>query len=798
MTGNPTDRPPRVLFVLAHMHNVRFFVSLAEFLEARGARASFVSTDYSIEREALKLGRRAPNVMHTRVPKGPPGKFIEGVSLEDVCRYVLAHPSLDVRYATLFAQADGIVRAYGQHFNRIRPDLVMSWNGTTPRIRAAMKLAEARDIPTLYFEQGNFPNTLICDPKGVNYEGLMRDFEVTLTFNRERIESFLEQLRSRPVSKKRRAAVSGSALADALLLFFVRRSPFHPTLYFDHDKTVDPPRFFRGTWRYVSRKLAAGNARPETPPPLPERFIFLPLQVHDDTQIIVHSPLIRMMEELVDETIEALPEGWDLVVKSHPSDEGRRGYAVISEMLEGPRYHFLRRGNTLELVKRSSCVVTVNSTVGLEALAMEKPVVVLGDAVYAGRRLTVDVRDLAEFPAKLAEALTFRPDPDQIKRFLDYYIFEYSWPGNFRKPDPDELTPLTDYVFTRAGGKPGSAPPCGASDGRSTPIDRGKPRPRTTARKAEPLVSVLMPAYNTARFIGRAIESVLTQTYTHWELVIVDDGSTDDTPEVVGRYTDERIRYIRTENRGPGAARNTAIDNAHGEFIALLDSDDVWFPHKLGIQMEALRGPVDVGLVYANVWRIDEEGHRLKPYRFSLGRLPIGSCLDRMLVRNGVFCTSTVVFRRDILDRTGGFNATLHAGQDWDLWRRMSMYVNFGYTARPLTAYRIRKSSISAQHEARRLFDSMIIERSFSDPEVRSRFSPCRLERLRREAAAVHLYNIGSLALRAGKLGRATASFFRSATARLYDFRQIAMFAVSLVARVPGVHRDRLLEAVRK
>ena len=443
---------PRILSVLANVPDVAFFVTLARLLEARGAKVSFLSTDYTVERRAWRLGRPAPNVMHAWVPPRRPEMPTEGVSLENICRYVLAHPALEVRYLTLFGQADRLVRAYAGHFDRVRPDLVMSWNGTVPKVRAAMKLAEARGLAALYFEQGNFPGTTICDPKGVNYEGSMRDFAVPAEFNRERVEKYLERFRTRSRAKRDRGGTFGRIL-DGVVNFFARRSPFHPALYFDHDKAVNAKRLARRLQQQL-RSTALGEilSREEFEPP--ERFVFLPLQVQDDTQVIVHSPLVRSMEELVDETVLALPGGVDLVVKSHPVDRGRRGYRVIEEMLEGPRYHFVHEADVFELARRASCVVTVNSTVGLEALALMKPVVVLGEAVYAGRGITVDVDDLEEYPAKLRGALDFRPDEDEVKRFLDYYIFEYSKPGDFRRPVATELAPLADYVMSRLGTRP--------------------------------------------------------------------------------------------------------------------------------------------------------------------------------------------------------------------------------------------------------------------------------------------------------------------------------------------------------
>lgn len=448
-----SERAPHVLMLLTHRYHIGYFIALGGAIERLGARVSYLSTDYSIERRARALGVLAPNVMHTRLGAGGPVKPSASVSLEDVTRYVIDNPTLDVNRPTLFAQADRLLRAYAAHFDRLRPDLVVGWSGTRPRARAAMKLAESRGIATLYFEQGSFPNTTVADPKGVNWEGSMRGFEVPRRYDRARIERWLEEFRARsgpahPAESDARKV--RAEVVDAVLNFFTRRSPFHPTLYFDHDRRAPQASLFRHGALWLRSKLRFRATAQEEMRALPERFVFLPLQVHDDMQVIVHSPRIRTMEELVDATIEALPEGWSLVVKSHPLDEARRNYDVLSEMLEGERFRFVHRANTLELIRRSGAVVTLNSTVGLEALAFFKPVVVLGDAVYAGRGFTVDVPDPEELPAKLPEALRFRPDEDEVKRFLDYLVFEYSKPGEFRNPSPADLETMAEYVVSQA------------------------------------------------------------------------------------------------------------------------------------------------------------------------------------------------------------------------------------------------------------------------------------------------------------------------------------------------------------
>lgn len=787
-----TAGQPTILFILIHGHNADFFVPLADVLEEKGARVAFLSTDYSIEQRAWKMGRRAPNVMHTRLRERPSKRPVEGVSLEDLCRYVLDHPSLDVYYLTLFAEADHILRAYAQHFDRIGPDLVVAWNGTTPRVRAAMKLAEARGIRTLYFEQGNFPDTVICDPKGVNWEGSMRGFEVPRDFHGERIEDFLRRFAARKRREKSSRAATAeirSRVADALVNFSARRSPFHPTLYFAHDTHVSLRRFLGRLWRYLDFKIRHRKTHRRETMALPERFVFLPLQVHDDTQVVVHSPLLRNMEQLVEETAVALPEGCHLVVKSHPADDGRRDYRLLEEMLHGHRFHFLHRADTLELVRRSACVVTINSTVGFEALALMKPVVVLGNAVYAGRGLTLDVEDIDEFPAKLAEALTFRPDPEEVKRFLDYYIFEYSKAVNFRNPDPADLGRLADSMLGRLGRVQASRPSA-ASRANETESD--------AATEKTPLVSIIMPAYNVAAFIAQAIESVLAQTYDNWELLITDDGSTDETAEVIARYDDPRVRCFRTENRGPSAARNTALQHARGDFIAFLDADDVWFPEKLAVQVDVLRRQGDVGLTYCGVRRIAEDGRRLPSHRLSLDRLPRDWCLDRILIRNDIRGPSIVMLRREVMEKTGLFPEKVIGTEEWHVWMRAALYGRFSYVSRVLAAYRVRSGALSARYDRMNAAEQTVVKGVFSHPEVRRRFTRAHLKRLWRRAQAARLYDAGWRALRSGEPDRAAANLLKSLRSSRYDIRQVILFVVSLVMRLPWVGRESLLNMVRK
>jgi glycosyltransferase involved in cell wall biosynthesis len=179
-----------------------------------------------------------------------------------------------------------------------------------------------------------------------------------------------------------------------------------------------------------------------------------------------------------------------------------------------------------------------------------------------------------------------------------------------------------------------------------------------------PLVSVIIPVYNGAATIGRALKSVFDQTFTDYEIVVCDDGSTDDTPAVLAGFGD-RIRVIRQANRGFPAARNAAVAASRGESLALIDHDDQWLPRKLEVQVAALQHDRGAVLVYSDVTVVNEAGEesRASPVGPDTAHAP---SMDEMLARMWPIMPSTVVMRREAFDRTGGFCESL--GQDLDFW----------------------------------------------------------------------------------------------------------------------------------
>ena len=206
-----------------------------------------------------------------------------------------------------------------------------------------------------------------------------------------------------------------------------------------------------------------------------------------------------------------------------------------------------------------------------------------------------------------------------------------------------------------------------------------------------PTVSVVMAAKNYAKFLPVAIESVIAQTFADWELVIVDDGSTDATPATVKPYlADRRVRYIRSDKLGQSRAKNLGIDLSHGEVIAFLDADDAWKPTKLERQLALLQD--DVGVIFCGRELIDESGTLLAKQPIAIP--PTGRVLDAMFVQNFV-CFSSAMVRRHVFERVGRFEPLWDLAIDFDLWLRVARHHSFAYVPEPLVLYRTGHGNLS-------------------------------------------------------------------------------------------------------
>jgi glycosyltransferase involved in cell wall biosynthesis len=225
---------------------------------------------------------------------------------------------------------------------------------------------------------------------------------------------------------------------------------------------------------------------------------------------------------------------------------------------------------------------------------------------------------------------------------------------------------------------------------------------------------VIIPAYNRAGLLKRAVESVLRQTFQDFEVIIVDDASTDNTQEIIKEYNDRRINCLRhSANKGGGAARNTGIMAAGGDFIAFLDSDDEWLPQKLEKQFLAFAGlPPAYGLVYTGFWRINGERRRYVPGETML---PISGSVYKSLLNRNFAGTSTALVKKKYLLKAGLFNESLPRFQDWELWLRLAGFCYFYYLEEALCRSHIVPGSISSDLAAKVEATELIFNRYYED-----------------------------------------------------------------------------------
>ena len=211
------------------------------------------------------------------------------------------------------------------------------------------------------------------------------------------------------------------------------------------------------------------------------------------------------------------------------------------------------------------------------------------------------------------------------------------------------------------------------------------------------LVSVVIATHNRPGLLAGAVRSVLEQTYRNLELIVVDDASSAETAEMMGRFRDARIRYLRhAEVRGGSAARNTGIANARGCFIAFLDDDDEWLPQKLACQMERFRENPQAGAVYTGFIWMEHQQRRIVDVQIPKKR---GYLFDDLMVGNVIGTPSTVVIRRKCFDGVGFFDEALLSSEDIDMWRRLSGSCYFDYVKTPLMRYGLHGyARVSADH----------------------------------------------------------------------------------------------------
>jgi len=286
-----------------------------------------------------------------------------------------------------------------------------------------------------------------------------------------------------------------------------------------------------------------------------------------------------------------------------------------------------------------------------------------------------------------------------------------------------------------------------------------------------PLVSVVLPTYNYARFLPESVGSVLSQTYTHYEVIVVDDGSTDNTKDVLNPFM-QKIRYIKLEqNKGLPVARNTGIQSARGKYVAFIDADDLWLPEKLQTDIEYFETHPEVSMVYSKHINIDEKGRVVNGSVKK--QLPSGNVFTQLFSEQNFVIASSVVVRKNVFETTGLFDEQLFNCQDWDLWLRIAFHFQVAGINKPLVKYRHNPHSLSKNRNNVLKYQKIVIDKiynKFKDKENGIN------EKLYKKRLASHYAKVGRYYLRTEDKNRANENFGLSLKNAPLNFRSLRYY----------------------
>lgn len=310
-----------------------------------------------------------------------------------------------------------------------------------------------------------------------------------------------------------------------------------------------------------------------------------------------------------------------------------------------------------------------------------------------------------------------------------------------------------------------------------------------------PVVSILTPAYNAARHFPATAASVLAQTYPDWEWIVVDDGSTDGTPDVVERVGGGRVRLVRGAHTGlPAAARNVAFAHARGEYIAYLDADDIWLPEKLALQVACFSAHPEAGLVFSRYywyWSEPHERLRRKPEPDLSGLENPGWLFPRLALDNAI-CTSAAVVRRRVVEEHGLMDEdpAQRGTEDYEYWLRLAPHVRFAWVDAPLVHYRIHPQGISRQATRNARGQVLALEKALA------RLGEPPPELPERKTEARKRYWVGKGQVRDGELREGRAALVASLRLDAGNRAAWVWLAFSLLGRWGSRTFVRLLERV--
>jgi len=312
-----------------------------------------------------------------------------------------------------------------------------------------------------------------------------------------------------------------------------------------------------------------------------------------------------------------------------------------------------------------------------------------------------------------------------------------------------------------------------------------------------PGLSVVIAAYNAARFIGETLESVFVQSVTDYEVIVIDDGSTDATPAVLEAITDSRLQVIRQDNAGVSSARNRGIAAARGRFLLILDADDILAPNALARHLAVFEAQPDAVLTYgeAPIFQSDDgppAGDSAPTGGLFHGR-PQGDTLRAMLVANPITTVGCTMVRHEAVRQTGGFPMGVELGEEWVFWCDLAALGSVVWLGpEPVLYYRIHPNSrarvLALDPNSLRLSIDMV----FSRESVRARFSEAERRRLRRLSESSAFAYCGQEMLKADQWQQARHSFQAALSRRPLFIRSWILWACACLRFIPAPIRRRL------
>jgi glycosyltransferase involved in cell wall biosynthesis len=232
-----------------------------------------------------------------------------------------------------------------------------------------------------------------------------------------------------------------------------------------------------------------------------------------------------------------------------------------------------------------------------------------------------------------------------------------------------------------------------------------------------PKVSVVIPSYNSMAYLPETLESVLGQTFSDFEVLVINDGSSDHIVEWSSQIEDARVKLISQDNKGLAGARNTGIAEAQGEYVAFLDADDSWEPTKLEKQVYSLESNPAVGLVYTWTAYVDQLGI---PTKRVIAFSAEGKVWEQVITKDIICNGSSAMVRHSCLKHVGEFDSDMHPVEDWDMWIRLAEHYPFSVVKEPLVYYRQHPNSLSKNRPSMIQGFTQVIEKAFRSAPLES------------------------------------------------------------------------------